>query len=94
MQTLRGKGKIYNSRGECLSEVDYEIFRDGPVDERWWGEITPAEGIMLMGSCMIELQNGQRGTCTIRLRTNSSFGLVIDSFDVLGSGPLEPDVIE
>jgi hypothetical protein len=43
---------------------------------------------------MIELENGQRGACAVRMRTNSSFGLVVDSFDILGSGPLGPDVIE
>jgi hypothetical protein len=94
MQTLRGKGKIYNSRGDCLSDVDYEIHLNGSSAQEWWGEITPREGIMPMGSCMIELENGQRGPCAIRMRTNSSFGLVIDSFDILGSGPLGSDVIE
>jgi hypothetical protein len=93
MQTLRGKGRIYNSRGDCLGEVDYEIFRNESTGE-WWGEITPEIAIMPMGSCIVELENGARGPCAVRMRTNSSFGLVIDSFDVLGSGPLGPDVIE
>jgi hypothetical protein len=88
MQTLRGKGKLYASGGDCLGEVNYEIHRNGSAGEEWWGEITPMEGIMPSGRCAIELEDGRRGPVTIRLRTNSSFGLVVDSFDIRGDGPL------
>jgi hypothetical protein len=87
MQTLRGQGRLYDSRGECLGEMIYEIFQNGSGGEEWWGEITPREGVMPAGKCVIELENGLRGPGTVRMRTNSSFGLVVDSFDVRGSGP-------
>jgi hypothetical protein len=87
MQTLKGKGKLYGSRGNCLGAVSYEIFHNGSGEEEWWGEITPQEAIMPMGNVTIELENGLRGPGSIRLRTNNSFGLVIDSFDIIGKGP-------
>jgi hypothetical protein len=87
MQTLRGIGRLYDSRGDCLGEVEYEITRNGSGGEEWCGEIAPREGIMPAGNCIIELQNGLRGPGTIRMRTNSSFGLVVDSFDIRGNGP-------
>ncbi len=89
MQILRGNGKLFDGRGNCLGEIKYDIHRNGSTGEEWWGEITPQEGIMPQGDCIIELDNGLRGAGTIRMRTNSSFGLVVDSFDIKGNGPLK-----
>jgi len=91
MQTLRGKGKIYDSNETFLDEVDYDIYYKPPAGTsrpEWQGEITPANGIMPTGDHVIELDDGRRGPCVIRIRTNSSFGLVVDSFDAEGTGPL------
>jgi hypothetical protein len=91
MQTVRGRGKIYDAEGTFLSEVDYEIHYRNSVQNsgrEWRGEITPDNGIMPSGNHIIELEDGRRGPCTIGINTYSSFGLVVDSFDVEGTGPL------
>jgi len=91
MQTLRGKGRIYDSSEKFIDEVTYEIHLKsatesaGPV---WRGEITPDKGIMLVGNYIIELQNGCKGHCITKMNTYSSFGLVIDSYNLEGTGPL------
>ena len=91
MQNLRGKGKIYDSKGNFLSEVVYDIYVKNSMTEsepEWQGEITPDNGIMPMGDHVIELADGRRGTCVISTNTYSSFGLVVDSFGVEGTGLL------
>ncbi len=91
MQTLRGKGKIYDSRTDYLDEVTYEIYIKSPNESnggKWWGEITPDKGIMPVGNYIIELEDGRKGACVTKMRTNSSFGLVVDSFSLEGTGPL------
>ena len=89
MQNFRGKGKIYDKNMTFLSEVIYDIYFKSPNKEsgmEWRGEITPADGIMPMGDHILELKDGRRGPCIIRINTYSSFGLVVDSFDVEGTG--------
>jgi hypothetical protein len=91
MQVFRGKGKIYDRRGGYLDEITYELFfraRNGTGTE-WWGEIIPEKGIMPVGKHMIELEDRRRGTCETGVNTYSSFELVVDSFSVKGTGPLE-----
>lgn len=92
MQILRGKGKIYDSHENYLDEVTYEIQYQSPAGsngEEWWGEITPDNGIMPVGNYIIELNDGRRGQCVIRMKTNSSFGLVIDTYHLEGTGPFK-----
>lgn len=55
MQILRGRGKICNSHGEYI----------------------------------IEIEDGRRGQGTIGINSYSSFELVIDSFNMKGTGPLK-----
>ncbi len=86
MQTLRGKGKLYDIRNKFVDEVTYNIALKSP-DAEWRGEITPGNGIMPVGSYIIELGDGRRGPCNVSIKTNSSFGLVVDSFDIEGTGP-------
>ena len=91
MQTLRGKGKIYDSKGNFLSEVVYDIYIINSTPGsglKWRGEITPDNGIMPTGEHILELDDGRRGCCVISTSTYSSFGLVVDSFGVEGTGPL------
>jgi hypothetical protein len=91
MQTLRGKGKIYDTDGSFLSEVVYDIYYRTKVKKIWpeWrGEITPNDGIIPSGNHILELEDGRRGLCIVSIKTSSSFGLVVDSFDVEGTGPL------
>jgi hypothetical protein len=91
MRNFRGKGKIYDSKMTYLSEVVYDIYDKYPAGNsgaKWRGEITPDNGIMPMGNHIIELDDGRRGPCIIKINTYSSFGLVVDSFDVEGTGPL------
>lgn len=91
MRNFRGKGEIYDSKMTYLSEVVYDIYDKSPAGDSgadWRGEITPDNGIMPMGSHIMELDDGRRGTCTIKINTYSSFGLVVDSFEVEGTGPL------
>jgi hypothetical protein len=90
MQTLRGRGRIYDSGGDYLDEITYEIFlesRNGGGEE-WRGEITPDGGIMPVGSHIIELEDGRRGPGITGINTYSSFELVTDSYSVRGTGPL------
>jgi hypothetical protein len=92
MQIFRGKGKIYDSSENYLDEVTYEIFHKSSTDSaepEWYGEITTSKAIMPVGRYIIELDDGRKGPCIIRLKTTSSFGLVIDSFDLEGAGPLK-----
>jgi hypothetical protein len=92
MQTLRGRGKIYDSHGDYLDEITYEIFlksRNGGGAE-WQGEITPDNGIMPVGNHIIELEDGRRGPGVTGINTYSSFELVVDSYSVRGTGPLVP----
>ena len=90
MEILRGRGKIYDSRGVYLDEVTYGISlpsRNGTgVD--WWGEITPDSGIMPIGNHIIELEDGRRGPGITGINTYSSFELVVDSFSIKGTGPM------
>jgi len=91
MQIFRGKGKIYDISKNYLDEVTYEIFHKSSTDSakpEWYGEITPSKAIMPVGNYIIELDNGRKGRCIIRLKTSSSFDLVVDSFDLEGAGPL------
>jgi len=91
MQTLRGKGKIYDSSENYVDEVTYDISLNPPTESargKWWGEITPKQSLMLVGNYIIELDDGRRGPCVIEMKTTSSFGLVVDSFNLKGAGPL------
>lgn len=90
MQNFRGKGKIYDKNMDFLSEVIYDIYFksfDKESGTEWRGEIAPKDGIMPMGDHTLELKDGRWGPCTIKINTYSSFGLVVDSFDVEGTGP-------
>jgi hypothetical protein len=91
MQILRGKGKIYDSSNNYLDEVTYEIFHKPAIESKkpeWWGEITPNRDIMPTGNYIIELDDGRKGRCTIKIKTTSSFGLVVDSYNLEGNGAL------
>ncbi len=91
MQILRGKGKLYDSSENFLDDVTYEIHlkSNQPARPLWWGEIVPHKDIMPVGNYIIELEDGRRGTCIIRMNTYSSFGLVTDSFSVEGTSPIK-----
>ena len=91
MKTFRGRGKIYNSQGEYLDEVTYEIYiksRNGTGTE-WTGEITPDSGILPVGNHIIELEDGRRGTGITGINTYSSFELVVDSYSIKGTSPFK-----
>jgi len=91
MQIFRGKGKIYDSSENFVDEATYEIYHKSPNESAgavWWGEITPVKGIMPVGNYIIELDDGRRGPCITRMKTTSSFGLVVDSYNLEGTGPL------
>jgi len=91
MQILRGKGKIYDSHEDYLDEVTYEIHFKSANESggtEWWGEITPANGTMPVGNYIIELDDGHRGSCITSMNTTSSFGLVVDTYNLEGAGPL------
>lgn len=91
MQTLRGKGKLYNSGDAYSGEITYNIRlkpATGDSGEQWQGEITPGDGIMPVGDYIIEPEDGRRGPCVSEILSYSSFGLVVDSFGVEGTGPL------
>lgn len=92
MQIFRGKGKIYDSSENYVDEVTYDIHDRSSTDAsetEWRGEITPNNGIMPVGNHIIELDDGRRGPCVISIKATSSFGLVVDSYNVEGTGPLE-----
>ena len=91
MQIFRGKGKIYDSSKNYIDEVTYDIYHKSPTEPNeaeWWGEITPNKDIMPAGNYIIELDDGRKGPCIIKTKTTSSFGLVVDSYDLEGNGPL------
>jgi len=91
MQIFRGKGKIYDSRENYLDDVTYEIYQkssNGTAGAEWRGEITPDKAIMPVGNHIIELDDGRRVPCIIKIKTTSSFGLVVDSYDLEGTGSL------
>lgn len=92
MQILRGRGKIYTSRGEYLDKVTYEIYLKSRNDTgtEWRGDITPDSGIIPLGNHIIELEDGRRGTGSIGINTYSSFELVADSFSIKGTSPFKP----
>lgn len=92
MQIFRGKGKIYDCHENFLDNVTYEIHLQTPTEStgaEWWGEITPDNGIMPVGKYIIELDDGRRGRCLTSMKTNSSFGLVVDTYHLEGTGPLQ-----
>ena len=91
MQVFRGKGKIYDNSENYIDEVTYNIYhssQDESSGPEWWGEITPSNGIMPVGNHIIELDDGRRRPCIISIKTTSSFGLVVDSYNLKGTGPL------
>ena len=90
MQVFRGKGKIYDSSENFIDEVTYEIHlkSNESTGAVWWGEIIPQKDIMPVGKYIIELEDGRKGHCITKMRTNSSFGLVVDSYNLEGTGPL------
>ena len=92
MQVLRGKGKLYNNSSAFLDSVAYIIHiisedKSGVV--KWRGEITPDNGVMPVGKHILELEDGRKGSCSASMKTNSSFGLVVDSFNIEGLERLE-----
>ena len=90
MQTLRGKGKLYDSNLKYLDDITYQIYlksRNGTGAD-WVGEITPNRGIIPVGEHIIELEDGRRGPGITGINTFSSFELVVDSFSIRGTGPL------
>jgi hypothetical protein len=90
MKVLRGKGKLYNAGGTFLGRVDYDINYQNPASgKEWSGEIIPESGIIPAGEHILELEDGRQARCIIRIKTTSSFGLVVDSFDVEGAGHFE-----
>ena len=90
MQIFRGKGKLYDSRKNFVDDITYEIHLKSNKTAKplWWGEIIPQKDIMPVGNYIIELEDGRRGTCTTRMNTYSSFGLVTDSFSMEGTSPI------
>ena len=89
MEVFRGKGKIYDSSENLIDEVTYEIHikSNKPAGAEWWGEITPQKDIMPVGNYILEMEDGRRGSCVTQMNTYSSFGLVVDSFNLQGIGP-------
>ena len=86
-QVFRGKGKLYDSSNNYIDKVTYNIYLKSTTPE-WWGEITPDNGVMPAGNYIIELDDGRRGPCIIKIKTTSSFDLVVDSFDIEVTGSL------
>ena len=92
MQILRGKGKIYDINENYIDEVTYDIYDRSSSESfivEWQGEITPGNGIMPVGNHIIELDDGRRGACIISIKATSSFGLVVDRYNVEGISPLK-----
>lgn len=90
MQVFRGTGKLYDSGKIFIDNVTYEIHLQSnkPTKPIWWGEITPQKDTMPVGNYIIELEDGRRAPCISRMNTYSSFGLVVDSYRLEGTGPL------
>ena len=90
-QVLRGKGKLYDSSNNYIDEVTYDIYHKSTTESagpEWRGEITPDNGVMPAGNYIIELDDGRRGPCIVKIKTTSSFDLVVDSFDIEGTGSI------
>ena len=90
MQVFRGTGKLYDNSENFIDNVTYEIHLQSnqPAQPIWWGEITPQKDIMPVGNFIIELEDSRRAPCISRMNTYSSFGLVVDSYRLEGTGPL------
>ena len=65
-----GSGKLYRFDNEFIVNVNYQFYDEAGAG--WWGELVPAEYKPLTdgGGYIIELQDGLRGSCSLRKRVN------------------------
>ena len=64
-------GKLYGPRGEKFEVgIEYKFYDDSPTN--WWGEFVTNEYKPLRDGegYIIELEDGRKGKCSIRKRTN------------------------
>ncbi len=70
MSVRAGTGKIYRADNEFIVDVKYQFYDDSEYG--WWGELVPTEyrRIIEGGGFVIELEDGRKGTCSLRKRVN------------------------
>jgi hypothetical protein len=84
-------GKLYNSDGQLVAEVDYKYFNG--ITQNWWGELTLTEyrKIKEGNGYVIELEDGRRGKCYLKKKVNRAvYGLIpLFCYVFNGNGKLE-----
>lgn len=70
---INGRGKLYDAdRGQVIATVTYQIWRKPATEhtqEKWWGGFALEHMIGECSRCIIELEDGRKGTCFIQVRT-------------------------
>ena len=64
-------GKLYNSSDEqFIANVNYQFQHESP--QRWWGELIMVEYMRIKDGSgyILELEEGQKGKCTLKKRVN------------------------
>ena len=92
MQVIIGTGKLYGVDGQHIADITYELQEEPATEytkERWRGEFTADHDIDTHGKYIIELEDGRKGTCFIKLDIQLVPGLpTVYRYSLQGSGIL------
>ena len=74
------EGTLYESNGEFVSDVDYQLFTDSPTD--LWGELRPKGYSRINDSAayVIELADKRICQCNLKKKVNAAVGVIPGSF--------------
>ena len=89
---LRGAGRLRTSKDEeVVATVTYQLWETPPTEDtpgEWWGTFT-LDHMINKGEYIIELEDGRKGTCSIRANIQRVRGLGnIYRYNCQGSGLL------
>ena len=89
---LKGRGKLFKVGGEeVITMVDYSIFAEPALDgsERWQGELLTVDSVKIPDGnrYWVELEDGRRGTLSLRKKVNKAvMGLPVRYYYQLSGG--------
>lgn len=67
-----GTGKLYETEGEePVATIAYRLYRNPATEQRgeeWWGGFALDFPIAEAGEYTFELEDGRRGTCSLKVR--------------------------
>jgi hypothetical protein len=81
-----GTGKLYKPENKFITEVEFKLFIES--GNNWSGELIPTEYKRLQDAdgYIIELEDGRKGRCSLRRRTNRAVSSVPPIYHYLFRG--------